>query len=92
MEYQMSSPFIPKLGQRVRVKPVTDEASLTFAVQHLEGMVKELEPETVRRTYPNGGKPVETKYQVPYADRGAYVVFGNLPERYRIPLSELILA
>jgi hypothetical protein len=86
----MSSPFVPKLGQRVRVKPSANPNSLTKEVEKIEGVVKELEPETVRRTYPNGGKATEANYQVPYADRGAYVVFGNQPERYRIPLSELL--
>lgn len=86
----MSTPFIPKVGQRVCVKPSDNPNSLTYEVQHLVGTVAELEPDYVLRTYPNGGKATEGKYAVPYERRGAIVKFGNLPARYRIPLSELV--
>ncbi len=86
----MSIPF--KLGQRVRVKPSPCPNSLTHDVEHLIGTIVEIERDFGFRTLPTGKKAVESRYSIPPEQLGALVVFGNSPDRYRIPLHELVPA
>jgi hypothetical protein len=88
----MSSPFVAKVGQRIRVKPSANPHSLTKEIEHLVGVVVEMERDYAFRTLPNGKKQVESRYSIPPENLGAIVVFGNSPERYRIPLAELMPA
>jgi hypothetical protein len=81
-----------KIGTRVRVRPSDNPHSLTKEVEHLVGVIVELERDYGFRTLPNGKKPAESRYTIPPEQLGAIMTFGNSPDRYRIPLSELMPA
>ena len=88
----MTHEFVPKVGQKVRVRPAACATGILRPYAALVATVVEVERDYEYKTLPNGGKAKELRYPVRYERRGAVITFENVPNRFRVPLSQLVPA
>jgi hypothetical protein len=81
--------FIPKKGQSVRLKPLTNPHSILNIFTKEIGTVVSIEDDKIWVKYFNGRQDVEGHFPVAYANRGANIKFANHPNTFRIPLEFL---
>ncbi|MCA3244478.1 MAG: hypothetical protein INF43_04130 [Alphaproteobacteria bacterium] len=88
----MTNEFVPKVGQKVRVRPEACATGILQPYAELVATVMEVERDHEYKTLPNGGKAKELRYPIGYRWRGAIITFEHVPNRFRVPLSQLVPA